>query len=267
MFAARVAHLLLASGFLLPSPAGSAESALCTVGAGGTLDALTLGLTDDLTPEDRETLRKPAADTAVLALLAIEWCPTASEQVLRKDKAEARRWLDLLGERLDSVMPPSLLMPTVAFMADAISCTPSSPNVCLVRRGLNELLRHAPRPTPVHNFCGSVGPWLTDSIVADLMAADGAYTMEKTQDVATILSFCPSQLYSFMHDHAKERRRWLDLAGRFLFFGDAPSRADLMAYRQDLIRSVEESLRDGQFEAENREFLSLLLTTEVRTPR
>jgi len=241
-----------------------AESGICALGGAGTLaGALTLGR-DVLEPDNRPQLARPAANAAVLALLVAAACPEAAERALDQNQTNAKLWLGSLKGDLESSLPSDLISPMLSSLITDIHCTSSTPGLCSLRERLRDLLGSAPPRTTGYGACVSIGPILTESVVKDFMAADGAYVIDSTHDLATILFVCPDQFYAFMHSHPKELDAWLQQADRFLFWGDPSYKGILEQYRSELISQVKRSLHRGGFTSEKKKILAHFLRTGVR---
>jgi hypothetical protein len=248
----------------IPPVLQGAESGICAFGGAGTLaGALTLGR-DVLEPDNRLPLARPAANAAVLALLVAAACPEATERALDQNQSNARLWLGSLKGDLESSLPPDLIPPTLSSLTSDIHCTSSTPGLCSLRERLRELLGSGSPRMAKYSACVSIGLILTESVVKDFMAADGAYVIDSTHDLATVLSVCPDQFYVFMHSHPKELDAWLQQADRFLFWGDPSYKAALEQYRSELISQVERSLHRDGFSSEKKKILAHFLRTGVR---
>ena len=239
-----------------------ADPGICAFGGAGTLaGALSLGK-EALDPDNRPQLAKPAADTAVLALLVAATCPTAAERTIDRDEPNTKLWLASLKDDMESALPADSVPTALHSLAGSVNCTASTPGLCALQKRLPSLAGNG-SPRAVGDVCLSTALFLTDGLTKDLMDADGAYVIDRTHDLATVLAICPDQFYAFMHSHQKELDFWLQQADRFLFWGDPPSKIALGKYRSELISAVEHSLQRNGFTDEKRQILAHFLRTGV----
>ncbi len=116
---------------------------------------------------------------------------------------------------------------------------------------------------PRRNVCDGLGYALTGKLSGDLAEAEGAYVMDRTHDLATVLSLCPDQFCAFMHSHPRELNAWLGQADRFLFLGDEPYKTVLEKYRAELIGVVDPALQGGHFAEERKQIKDHLQRMKV----
>lgn len=254
---------LIALTFCLAQSGLGAETAICTFGGVGTLEGAISLARDAREPENRADLTKPAEHSGLLALLVTAACPATAERVLGKDESGAETWMESLKNDLESSLPPNSVQATLRSLAGRTNCASLTPHLCRLQERLRELSSAKLLGDVESGPCELIGDSLMASIAGDLIAADGANVIDRTHDLATVLSFCPDQFYAFMHSHRQDLRVWLQQADRFLFWGDTPYKVILGKYRSDLIEDVSRSLHQSSFAAEKKEILAHFRHAEV----
>jgi hypothetical protein len=245
-------------------PITAAESAICSVGAEGTLEGSLALRNDQIDPESRAALAKPITHLSVLALVVISSCPGTSERVLGRDKDSAATLFGSLEKDMESVVPAGAVRSALALLSERVHCDAATPGLCIVRDRLRHLAGTKLQNETGHGVCEVLGYRLTDGLAGDLAEADGAYIMGRTQDLATLLSLCPEQFFEFMHSHHAALDAWLRESERFLFLADEPYKADLDNYRTELIDCVQRSIRKGSYTDEKQVTLSHLLSNRIK---